>query len=160
MYEVGIYNWLETQYKTLLENGFLEVQKNWDELPPKGMRKNDRKLYETILFMFINDYYALDHSDLITSFFTTTSQKMIINFFHVVLDYAQRCNELTKDLDPNKKENEQKVADIINGLALTRTALKSKLSKGFSIPKRWRFLKELNCFEKMFVPNPEPPKSN
>ena len=160
MYEVEIYNWLEDQYKTLLEKGFLEVQSNWEKLPPKRMKSKDKKLYETLLTMFINDYYALDHSDLITSFFTTSSQKMIINFFHIVMDYAQRCDELTKDLDPNKKENEQKVSEIIGSLALTRSALKSKLTKGLSISKRWKVLKELNCFESMFVKEPEPSKNS
>lgn len=160
MYEVVVYNWLEQQYMDLLEKGMLELKANWFNNPPKFLFKKDRKLYETLLGMLTECYWQVEPNDLVSTPFLNSTQRMFVNFATVVLDYANECGRLTAGLDPQKEEDNKKAGEIISNLRLSRAALKYKLTRGFSIKKRWKFLNHFGMFENNVtqVPNQEATK--
>lgn len=153
MYELKLFNYLEEQYNTLIREGVLQLDVNWELHKPFFMRRKDKKYYEILLKEFIDsDMSTVNFEDLPAE--VSDSRTMIKKFFLEFLNYTRRVAEFYKDhwfKDHPNADPLSVPSEILNEAAMVcrLVGLPYEMSRHFNYLKRYKFLKLKGKFEKV-----------
>lgn len=155
MYELKLYNYLEEQYNSLIREGVLQLDVNWELHKPSFMRRKDKMLYETLLKELVSGSVSNYEEIEATPTNGSTSQVLIKKFFIEFFEYPNRVADYYKenyfDKNPGSEKEPLKIPNEIRhdaAIWCRLSGLRFKMSRHFPLKKRYKFLKLKGEFEK------------
>lgn len=155
MYELKLYNYLEGQYNSLIRDGILQLDVNWELHKPSFMKKEDKMFYEILLKELMSGSLIKSKEIDITPI-NSNSQILIKKFFIEFFEYPERVARYYKenyfDKNPDSEKEPLKIPNEIrhNAAVWCRLpGLQFKMSRHFPLRKRYKFLKLKGEFEKV-----------
>lgn len=156
MYELKLFNYLEEQYNSLIREGVLQLDVNWELHKPSFMRRKDKMLYEILLKELVSGL-VINYGEIeATSTGDSASQVLIKKFFIEYFEYPNRVADYYKenyfDKNPGAEKEPLKIPNEIRHDAAVWCRLSGpqfKMSRHFPLKKRYKFLKLKGEFEKI-----------
>ncbi len=156
MYELKLYNYLEEQYNSLIREGVLQLDANWELHKPSFMRGKDKMLYETLLKELVSGSVSNYEEIEATPTNGSTSQVLIKKFFIEFFEYPNRVAAYYKenyfDKNPGSEKEPLKIPNEIRhdaAIWCRLSGLLFRMSRHFPLKKRYKFLKLKGEFEKI-----------
>ena len=156
MYELKLFNYLEEQYNSLIRDGVLQLDVNWELHKPSFMKRKDKMFYEILLKELVSGS-LISHKEIeATPTNCSISRVLIKKFFIEFFEYPERVAVYYKenyfDKNPGSEKDPLNVPDEIryNAAMWCRlTGLRFKMTRHFPLRKRYKFLKLKGEFEKV-----------
>lgn len=156
MYELKLFNYLEEQYNSLIREGVLQLDVNWELHKPSFMRKKDKKYYEILLKELISGFLTSPEEIDTTLTGNSITQNLIKKFFIEFFEYPERVAVYYKenyfDKNPGSEKDPLNVPDEIRHNAAMQcrlTGLRFRMTRHFPLRKRYKFLKLKGEFEEV-----------
>lgn len=156
MYELKLYNYLEEQYHTLIREGVLQLDVNWEMHKPIFMKRKDKMFYETLLKELISGSLINSEEIEVTPTNGSISQVLIKKFFVEFFEYPNRVANYYKvnyfNKNPGSEKDPLNVPDEIRynaAIWCSLSGLQFKMSRHFPLRKRHKFLKLKGEFEEV-----------
>ena len=96
MYELKLFNYLEGQYNSLIRDGILQLDVNWELHKPFFMKKEDKMFYEILLKELMSGS-LIKSKEIDITLTNSTSQILIKKFFIEFFEYPERVARYYKE---------------------------------------------------------------
>lgn len=156
MYELKLFNYLEEQYNTLIREGLLQLDVNWELHKPSFMRRKDKMFYEILLKELVSgsliSYKEIEATPTNCSISQVLIKKFFIEFFEYTGRVADYYKENYFDKTPGSEKNPLNVPDEIRynaAIWCSLSGLQFSMSRHFPLRKRYKFLKLKGEFEEV-----------